>query len=57
TSALDEDRQQEFMRLLMEQARLTGAACIFVSHQRSLNEFFDRAIDLTVINQAKGKAA
>jgi len=57
TSALDEDRQQEFMRLLMEQARLTSAACIFVSHQRSLNEFFDRAIDLTVINQAKGKAA
>ena len=57
TSSLDEDRQQEFMRLLMEQARFTGAACIFVSHQRSLNEFFDRAIDLTVINQAKGKAA
>jgi hypothetical protein len=39
------------------QARISGAACILVSHQRSLNEFFDRAIDLTVINQAKGKAA
>jgi putative ABC transport system ATP-binding protein len=57
TSALDEDRQQEFMRLLMEQVQLTGAACIFVSHQRSLSQFFDRAIDLAVINQARKKAA
>jgi putative ABC transport system ATP-binding protein len=57
TSALDEDRQQEFMQLLMEQVRLTGAACIIVSHQRTLNQFFDRVIDLAVINQAKRKAA
>jgi len=57
TSALDEDRQQEFMQLLMEQVQLTGAACIFVSHQRALNQFFDRAIDLAVMNQAKRKAA
>jgi ABC-type uncharacterized transport system fused permease/ATPase subunit len=41
----------------MEQVRLTGAACIFVSHQRSLNQFFDRVMDLTVMNQAKKKAA
>ncbi|NBW00442.1 MAG: ATP-binding cassette domain-containing protein [Betaproteobacteria bacterium] len=57
TSALDEDHQQEFMRLLMEQVRLTGAACILVSHQRSLNQFFDRVTDLTAINQVKRKAA
>jgi len=57
TSALDEDRQQEFMQLLMEQVRLTGAACILVSHQRTLNQFFDRAIDLAVINQVKREAA
>jgi putative ABC transport system ATP-binding protein len=57
TSALDEDRQQEFMHLLMEQVQLTGAACIFVSHQRALNQFFDRAINLTMVNQAKRKTA
>lgn len=50
TSALDEDRQRDFMRILMQQVRATNAACVMVSHQRSLGQWVDRMVEMASIN-------
>lgn len=50
TSALDEDRQRDFMRILMQQVRATNAACVMVSHQRSLGQWVDRVVEMASIN-------
>lgn len=52
TSSLDADSQGEFLELLFEQCRRTSTALIFVSHDRRLQEGFDRALDLSELNQA-----
>lgn len=51
TSALDEDRQHEFMQMLMRQVKATHAACVMVTHQRSLGAMADRVVDLSSMNQ------
>ena len=50
TSALDEDRQCDFMRILMRQVKATNAACVMVSHQRSLGQGVDRMVEMASIN-------
>jgi putative ABC transport system ATP-binding protein len=52
TSALDADSRDRFIELLSEEAHNTGAALLFVSHDGGLAPLFDRALDLSEINQA-----
>jgi putative ABC transport system ATP-binding protein len=46
TSALDADRREAFLRLLFRECESEGATLLFVSHDRSLQGLFDRAIAL-----------
>lgn len=55
TSSLDYDHRHMFLNLLFELAAKTSSAILFVSHDRSLEKEFDRAVSLLTINQkAKG---
>lgn len=54
TSALDADARDRFIELLNEEASRSGAALLFVSHDASLASHFDRSVDLTEVNAAKG---
>ncbi len=47
TSALDHDRREEFLDLLFKQCRESGTTLLFVSHDRTLRDRFDRVISLT----------
>ncbi|MEE4638263.1 MAG: ATP-binding cassette domain-containing protein [Wenzhouxiangella sp.] len=51
TSALDHDRRQDFLDLLFAQVEVAGSTLLFVSHDRELAGRFDRAVDLTELNQ------
>ena len=57
TSALDADARDRFIALLGEEASRSGAALLFVSHDRSLSHHFDRSADLAEINLASPKSA
>ena len=57
TSALDMDRRQDFVALLSEQCGATGAALLFVSHDRSLADAFDRQLELDGINRVATEGA
>lgn len=57
TSSLDSDTRISFIELLMNEAEASGASTVFVSHDRSLENEFDRSIDLPTINHASSKAA
>jgi putative ABC transport system ATP-binding protein len=46
TSALDADRREAFLRLLFRECEAEGATLVFVSHDRSLEKSFDRALAL-----------
>ena len=46
TSALDADRREAFLRLLFRECEAEGATLLFVSHDRSLEELFDRTLAL-----------
>lgn len=52
TSALDADRRQTFVQLLFNECLETGTSLIFVSHDASLEQLFDRCIRLPDINGA-----
>ena len=56
TSSLDADRREAFLKLLFENCRESGATLVFVSHDGSLKELFDRTISLPEINRAGGSA-
>lgn len=55
TSALDADARDRFISLLIEEAASTGAALLFVSHDQSLAPHFERAVDLTELNNAHSR--
>ncbi|MEO0550373.1 MAG: ABC transporter ATP-binding protein [Pseudomonadota bacterium] len=57
TSALDTDRRDQFIDLLSEEAQATGAALLFVSHDASLADLFDRSVDLQSVNKANLETA
>lgn len=44
TSALDFDHRQKFLQLLFSLAKEAGTAILFVSHDRTLDKLFDRAL-------------
>ncbi|WP_446745038.1 ABC transporter ATP-binding protein [Silvibacterium acidisoli] len=50
TSSLDRNRQENFLRLLIELCDETRATLLFVSHDDSLMSRFDRQISVTEIN-------
>jgi putative ABC transport system ATP-binding protein len=52
TSALDADAQQVFLELLHRQCEESGAALLFVTHDRRLSPRFDSEISLAAINEA-----
>ncbi|MDF1768587.1 ATP-binding cassette domain-containing protein [Maricaulis sp.] len=54
TSALDHDTRDAFLSLLTTECQASGAALLFVSHDRSLAARFDRSVELDVINKAGG---
>ena len=49
-SALDYDAGVSFLELLFNEVKNTGATLVFVSHDKSLSAYFDRAISLNDIN-------
>lgn len=52
TSALDADRQDAFLDLLTRECAASGAALVFVSHDRRLAARFPRTLALPEINRA-----
>ncbi len=50
TSALDEDTKERFVDLLLHECRASGASLVFVSHDRGLENRFDRSVDLRSLN-------
>ena len=50
TSALDANRREAFIQLLLNECNRDKTTIIFVSHDRSLENFFDRTIQLSDIN-------
>ena len=51
TSAIDVEHRERFMQLLLAQVEKSGAALLFVSHDPSLERYFDRTVHLADINQ------
>lgn len=51
TSALDRDSQHAFTSLLFDEVSAAGSSLLFVSHDESLAEGFDRCVDLGEINR------
>lgn len=56
TSALDADNREGFLDLLFAECRRSGAALLFVSHDRSLQARFDQVLDLGAINRVAAPA-
>ncbi len=56
TSALDHDRRTRFLELLFDSCDSVGATLLFVSHDRTLEGLFDRALSLPDVNRI-GQAA
>jgi putative ABC transport system ATP-binding protein len=50
TSALDSNTRDEFIHLLLTQSQKTNSTVIFVSHDQSIAEHFDRIDNLADIN-------
>lgn len=47
TSSLDADTRAGFLRLLMAECRTLGTTLVFVSHDSSLETFFDRTLSMS----------
>lgn len=56
TSALDTDAREAFLALLSDECAKSGAALLFVSHDISLTQRFERSVDLREINQLEVSA-
>lgn len=52
TSALDEDTRNDFVQELFEQSKENNTTTVFVSHDKTLEQYFDRSISIeSLINQ------
>ncbi len=56
TSALDYDHREKFLNLLFHFCRKDKTAVLFVSHDRTIEKLFDRAISLPSINIIQSSA-
>lgn len=54
TSALDANTRERFIHLLTAECDAAASTLIFVSHDKSLAEHFDRHLDLTLVNRVSG---
>lgn len=54
TSALDSDRRHAFLELLFRNVEEAGSTLLFVSHDLSLAELFDRSLSLAELNRVGG---
>jgi putative ABC transport system ATP-binding protein len=52
TSALDADSRFDFLELLQSECAVAGASLLFVSHDMSLAQAFDRTVAMSDINVA-----
>lgn len=52
TSALDHATRGRFLELLLAECAAVNAALLFVSHDTSLADYFDRSIELAAVNRA-----
>lgn len=52
TSALDAAHREQFLQLLLQQAKVANSTVLFVSHDQALAPLFDRRISLPEVNQA-----
>jgi len=50
TSALDSDLRHSFLELLFSECKKAGSTLLFVSHDSSLGNFFNRKISMEEIN-------
>ncbi len=57
TSSMDADRRAAFLDLLFGQCLESGSTLLFVSHDASLQEPFDRCFELAQLNRAADGAA
>lgn len=57
TSSMDADRRAVFIDLLFGQCRESGSTLLFVSHDASLQEPFDRCVELAQLNRSAAGAA
>lgn len=57
TSALDAERRAEFLHLLLRESAEAGSSLLFVSHDLSLADFFERRVRLAEINIADASRA
>lgn len=57
TSALDAERRADFLRLLLRESADAGSSLLFVSHDLSLADFFERRVRLAEINLADASRA
>jgi putative ABC transport system ATP-binding protein len=46
TSSLDDQRTDEFIKMIIEYKKTSGATLVFVSHDQRLAQYFDRTIEL-----------
>ena len=53
TSSLDTDHRKAFIRLLFQEFDPTETTLIFVSHDKTLSNIFDKTIRLADINKIK----
>ena len=53
TSALDDDAKTAFVDLLRRECAAAGSALLFVSHDRSLEGHFDRALRFDELNRSR----
>lgn len=56
TSALDYDHREKFIQLLFDVCKENNTAVLFVSHDRTLEKFFDRSVSLAELNKAGNKS-
>lgn len=54
TSSLDFDNRSAFIKLLLEQVNQANSTLLFVSHDPTLEAYFDKTINLQQINHAGG---
>ena len=54
TSALDFDHREKFLQVIFRLCQENGSTLVFVSHDRSIAQMFDRQLNLLELNRAKG---
>lgn len=57
TSALDAERRADFLHLLLRESAEAGSSLLFVSHDWSLADFFERRVRLSDLNKADSSGA